>query len=180
MRKSTLFLLTGAAAIAAGGVAYAQAPSAGGDLTRSEMQQRTALAFERTDANDDGKLDQADRDARHKARFDRIDADSNGAISYTEFTAVHGDRTERGERIGRRGGRDGQRMGMRGHGGSMGRMADADSDGAITQAEFQAAALQRFDRADADDNGTVTREEREAARGAMREQRRAQRGNQAS
>jgi hypothetical protein len=187
VRKLTLSVLAGGAAIAAGGAAYAQAgPSAGGDLTRTEVQQRTAQAFERMDANSDGKLDQADREARHKARFDRIDADNNGAISYAEFTATHGERakrgdsTERGERMGRRGGRGDHRMGMRGHGGFMGRMDGADSDGAITQAEFQAAALQRFDQADADGNGTVTGEERKAARETMRQQRRAQRDNQAS
>jgi hypothetical protein len=183
VRKLTLSLLAGAAAIAAGGVAYAQAPSAGGELTRAGVQQRAAQAFERMDANSDGKLDQADRAARHKARFDRIDADSNGAISYAEFTATHGERAERGDRAGRgermgRGGRGGHRMDMRG--GFMGGKADAGSDGAITQAEFQAAALQRFDRSDADNNGTVTAEERKAAREAMRQQRRAQRDNQAS
>jgi hypothetical protein len=56
-------------------------------------------------------------------------------------------------------------MGMRGHGGFGGMTdADANGDGAISQAEFQAAAVQRFDRADADNNGTVTREERKATR----------------
>lgn len=183
MRKLTLSLLAGAAAIAATGAADAQAkPSAGGELTRAEVQQRTAQAFQRVDANADGKLDQADRDARHKARFDRIDADSNGAISFAEFTAVRADRaqsSERGEQAGRRGGHEGRRMNMRGmhrHGGFMSKAADANGDGAISQAEFQAAALQRFDRADADSNGTVTIKERKAARDAMRQQRR----NQAS
>ncbi|MXP40425.1 hypothetical protein GRI75_02035 [Altererythrobacter soli] len=168
VRKLTLSLIAGAAAIAAGGVAFAQAAPAGKALTRADVQQHSAQAFERMDANQDGKIDQADRDARQKTRFDRVDADGNGAITYAEFTAARGERAERGqpgeggERMGRRGG---HRMGMRGHG-SFGRMieADANGDGAITQAEFQAAAVQRFDRADADKNGTVTREERKAAR----------------
>ena len=184
MRKLTLSLLAGAAAIAAGGAAYAQAGApAGGELTRAAVEQRTAQAFQRIDTNGDGKIDQADREARHKARFDRIDADSNGAISYAEFTAKRGDRAEGRERMGRRGGRDGHRMGMRGlrgHGGFVRGMADADKDGAITQAEFQTAALQRFDRVDADNNGTVTREERKAVRDAMRQQRRARHDSQAS
>jgi hypothetical protein len=50
----------------------------------------------------------------------------------------------------------------------MGRMADTDKDGAVSQAEFMAAAMQRFDRADANHDGTVTRDERKAAFQAMR------------
>jgi hypothetical protein len=56
-----------------------------------------------------------------------------------------------------------------------GRMADANKDGAVTQAEFTAAALQRFDRLDANKDGQVTKEERQAARKAMRDQWRAKR-----
>ena len=52
-------------------------------------------------------------------------------------------------------------------------MADANKDGAVTQAEFTAAALQRFDRADTNRDGTVTAEERRAARQAMRDEMRA-------
>jgi hypothetical protein len=51
----------------------------------------------------------------------------------------------------------------------MGRMADANKDGAVSQAEFTQAALQRFDQADANKDGKVTRDERQAARRAMRE-----------
>jgi Ca2+-binding EF-hand superfamily protein len=170
VRKLTLSLIAGAAAIAAGGVAFAQSAPAGSAVTRADVRQHSAQAFERMDANKDGKIDQGDRDARQKTRFDRVDADSNGAITYAEFTAARGDRagrgdrSEDGERMGRRGGHR-MSMGMRGHGG-FGRMTDADAngDGAVTQAEFQAAAVQRFDRADADKNGTVTREERKATR----------------
>ena len=48
--------------------------------------------------------------------------------------------------------------------------ADADGNGAITQAEFTTAMLARFDAADADHNGTVTREERRAMRQQARTQ----------
>ena len=54
--------------------------------------------------------------------------------------------------------------------GMMGRMGDTNGDGAISQAEFTAAALKRFDASDADRNGTVTDAERKAAREAMRAQ----------
>jgi Ca2+-binding EF-hand superfamily protein len=66
----------------------------------------------------------------------------------------------------------GHRMGKGGHGGAMmgmlGKMADTNNDGAITQAEFTAAALKHFDTIDADHNGTVTAAERQAARADMK------------
>jgi hypothetical protein len=70
------------------------------------------------------------------------------------------------------------RMGR--HGGGMGmmmmHMADANKDNAVSQAEFTAAALQRFDRADANKDGQVTKEERQAARTAMHSQMRQRMG----
>lgn len=179
MRKTTLALLAGAAALAASGVAFAQGRTTPAqDLTRGAVQERAAQMFERMDANADGKLDAADREARVKARFDRVDANGDGALSYEEYTAARGSRGERakrrgpgGERMGRRGMR-GQAMGMRG----MGRNTDADQDGAITRAEFESALLARFDAADADNDGTVTATERKAQRDARREQWRERRG----
>ena len=73
---------------------------------------------------------------------------------------------------------EGKRDGMRGHhgkrGGHHGMMmgkADTNGDKAISQAEFQTAALARFDAADANKDGQVTAEERQAQRGAWRAKR---------
>ena len=174
MRKLTITLLAGAAALAVSGAALAQGGQAPAqDLTRSAAQERAAKAFERIDANEDGKLDTADREARQKARFDRIDANSDGSVSFAEFSATHA--KPEGERA-KRGGRDGHRMGMRGMRGD----ADANSDGTLTQSEFTAAALARFDAADADNDGTVTAAERKAQRDAMRGKWRERRAQQAS
>ncbi len=134
--------------------------------------------FNRLDANDDGQLNPADREARRQQMFDRIDTDRSGGISREEFAARADRRLElRGEGPGRegprlarrnmrrgegprfdRGGPDGPRLG-RGAPGLM-RAADSDSDGAISQAEFSAAALARFDRIDADKDGTIGADER--------------------
>lgn len=186
MRKLTLTLLAGATALAACGAAYAQAgPGADREMTRAQVEQRTAQAFGKMDANGDGKLDQADRQAGQKARFARVDTDHDGSVSYEEFGAMHakfdGARAERGERRGERAGpREGRRMAMGGrHMRGMGQMADADKNGTITQAEFQAAAIERFDRLDADKNGTVTSEEHKAAREGMRQQMRERRAARA-
>src|SRR3546814_15144388 len=57
------------------------------------------------------------------------------------------------------------------HGMRMMGKADTDGDKAISQAEFQTAALARFDAADANKDGQVTSEERKAQRGAWRAKR---------
>lgn len=180
MRKLTLSIAV--AALATAGTAFA-APGAGGarmpqgDMTRAQVEAKAAERFAKMDANGDGVLNPADRAAMRAKMFDRIDADKNGSISRAEFEAMHAKRAERA-RSGKRGDRaamaghrmGGHKMGARGGRGMMGKMADANSDGAISRAEFTAAALKRFDAADADRNGTVTQAERQAGRQAMRAQ----------
>jgi hypothetical protein len=165
------------AAAALAGTAYAEQAThakrdadGNGVVTRAEVQSHSAAMFARMDANKDGKLDKGDREARRNALFDRMDTDKNGQLSRAEF----GTRPQRpdGAVKGAEGGRKHHRWGGRGrghHGMMMGRMADADKDGAVSQAEFTAAALQRFDRTDADKDGQVTKDERQAARKAMRD-----------
>ena len=179
MPKTALPLIAAAAALAASG-AYAQGRQAPAqDLDRAAVQQHATEAFGRMDANGDGRIDSADREARVKARFDRADADGDGAISYDEYTARRAGPGERPDhaRAEHRGphamrGTRGHAMGARGHGPN----ADADSDGAISKAEFEAAMVARFDAADADGDGTVTAAERKAQRDAMRQQWRERRG----
>ncbi len=175
------------AALGCAGVALAQAPKAGGPgadrtTTRAEALERANSMFERADVNKDGKLDTADREARRTAAFDRIDANKDGMVSRAEFTAMrpgmgrHGGGQGSGQ--GEMRGPGGEHQGMRGHGmrGGHGRggmmmmrMADANNDGAVSKAEFTAAAATRFDRADSNRDGQITPAERQAARAAMRE-----------
>lgn len=178
-------------------------------LTRAEAQTRAAQMFAKLDANKDGKLDAADRAVRHTEMhakmFDRLDTDKDGSISRAEWDKHGADRAakraERGDkpadatREGKRGmrGQQGRRGDQRGMGsmggmggmGDMGGMmmgrADRDGDKTISQAEFQAAALARFDAADANKDGQVTAEERAAQRAAWKAkaaERRAKRGGQ--
>jgi hypothetical protein len=172
-RKIALGLSLAATALA--GTAYAeQAMRGDGVQTRAEAQTRSAAMFAKMDVNKDGKLDNGDREARRDLAFDRLDTDKNGQLSRTEF----GTRPARAEGPGSGGGKhEGVRGhgGKRGHGwghrgGGFGMMADANKDGAVSQAEFSAAALTRFDKADANKDGTVTKEERQAARKAMRDE----------
>lgn len=186
MRKTTLTLLAGAAAIAVSGTALAQGRQAPqGDLTRPQAQQHAAQMFDRLDVNGDGTLDAADREAQRKARFDRLDNNSDGAISYDEFTAARTSRGERPEGVrGQRGSHRGERMGLHGMRGmgmrGPGRMSGVDGDRATTRAEFEAAMLARFDAADANKDGTVTAAERKAQRDGMRQQMRERRDQSAS
>jgi len=117
-----------------------------------------------------------DRDARKAAMFDRIDADHNGSISRDEFMAARPRGPGRDEA-----GRDGPMAGM-GHGGHGGHhrggrggmgmmmlhMADANKDGSVTRAEFDAAVAQHFDQVDTNHDGTITGDERRAAHSAMK------------
>jgi len=181
MRKFITVALAGAALVACGGAnaqpeaAARQAPA---DLTRAAAEARAAQAFARMDINKDGKLDAADRQARQSARFERLDSNKDGSVSQAEFAAQRERRADapaerRGDRAQARGDRKAGHAGQmaRGHGrfgGGMGPTADANKDGAVTQAEFASAALERFDRADSNKDGTISHDERRGQRPARR------------
>ena len=157
-----------------------------GKIDAADREARQQARLERLDANDDGQLNRADREARRKQMFARVDADGDGGISFEEFNARRGAAGD-GARAGgaMRGGSEGPRMGQRGMRGQvaaprgLGRAADADGNGAITQDEFTSALLARFDAVDADKDGTVTAVERKAQRDSMRERMRERRGQRA-
>lgn len=164
-----------------------------GVITRAEAQTAATTMFAKLDANKDGKLDKSDREAHRgemlTKRFEMLDTNKDSSISRQEFMAAKGpdhdgmrgpggpDKDGHGEH-GKPGGPDGP--GMEGHhrmhrahrGGMMMMMmktADADNDGAVSQAEFTAAANKRFDTADADKDGKITKEEHDAAHQKMKE-----------
>ena len=175
--------------VAIAGTAYATVEHDAA-TTRSEAQAHATEMFARLDANKDGKLDPADRAAHRTAMFEGIDANKDGSISRAEFDAAHpgpggheamDDGPGGHQAMGGHPGREGKhpRMGRGGHG--MGGMmlvgmADANKDGAVTAAEFNAAALAHFDKADANHDGTLTRDERRAAHEEMRKHMREMRG----
>ena len=180
-------MLTGSMALAQPAPGQKRGPDANQDgvVTQEEARAQAAKMFERIDFNKDGKIDKADRDARMAERFKQMDTDGSGEVSLAEMTAAREARQEKrmermamradrgtGEPGTRMGGKRGGRgMGMRGHGGMRGGMMrlDADKDGAITLAEFEAGALERFNRHDANKDGKITQEERAAAREAMKQ-----------
>lgn len=171
---------------------------ANGVVTRAEAQAKAVQMFAKMDANKDGKIDATDRAAKRAemqaAMFAKLDANKDGSVSKAEWDQNSADRQakraekraawaekradgaaagEPGKRGGHgmRGGHGGKRGGHHGMGGGMGMKADTDGDKAISQAEFQTAALARFDASDANKDGQVTAEERKAQRGAWRAKR---------
>lgn len=175
-----LALAASLASIAVVGLAHAaetqmNRPDMNRTVTRAEAMEHANQMFDRMDVNKDGKLDAADREARRAAMFDRIDTNKDGSISRAEFTAIrpHGGMQHEGmkQEGGNHGGMMGHHMrrrGMMGH--MMLRMADSDRDGAVTKAEFTAAATTHYDRVDANHDGQITPAERQAAHAAMREE----------
>lgn len=179
MKKLILFGALGATLLGSG-LAVAQTgdrPGRDADWTRTEMIARADKQFAKLDTNGDGKITAEERaarkDARIEARFQRLDADKNGSVTLAEMKAADEQRgekrAERGDKRGK-GGHHGMRRGHHGRGGPGGMMmhADADKDGTITKAEFQAPMIAMFDKLDADKNGVVTKAERDAARGAWK------------
>lgn len=176
MKKTLLIAATFTAfGLTAGGSAMAQ--ERGGDVTRAQVEARTAERFARMDANGDGLLNQADRESRARERFAASDANGDGALTFEEMQAARQEhranrqerRAGRGEQArGERQGRRGHRMGRRGGARAMMQRADTNGDQAISLAEMTTAALARFDAADANGDGMLTAEERRAQRGQRR------------
>lgn len=105
------------------------------------------MHMERADANNDGNITRDEFLAGPTQMFARMDANSDGVISANE-------RPQRGER--------GER-GQRGDRPERPRL-DSDNNGQISQAEFAAMNVARFERIDANHDGRVTRDEVEAGR----------------
>jgi hypothetical protein len=99
MRTSTFFVT---AALVAGlaSAAFAQPPAGGGGRGPAQTPEERAAAFDKADANKDGKLDKTEfattlsdaQKANADAMFDRRDANKDGSISKDEFTAAGGRR----------------------------------------------------------------------------------------
>lgn len=113
----------------------------------------------RVDTNGDGMISKAENRAMVEARFARMDADKDGTIEA-------GERGKRGGKWKRDGKRGPGKAGGRGMGGMM--MADANKDGVITRAEYDAMSAQRFTRLDTNNDGRIEAAEMKAQADKMR------------
>lgn len=126
-------------------------PTAEQAARRAERQEKRAERRERRAGN---------REERQEQRFAARDSDGNGSLSAAEWTT----RPERADRAqAQRRGRNHRGMGMK--------MADANSDGAVSIEEMRNVALARFDKVDTDGDGTISAAERQAAREARKARR---------
>jgi len=185
MYKKISFMMIGAALVATPALAAPGGAKGDGDrsLTRAEAQTRAAERFAKMDVNKDGKIDAADRAAKRAEmqakRFASLDTNGDGSISRAEWDNQNADRAaKRATRVAAGEAREGKRHAMRGPGKRGGQyamggrmMRGADGNQAMSLAEFQTAALARFDAADANKDGVVTAEERQAQRAAWRAER---------
>ena len=185
MKKSTLALSAAVAALA-GTVVYAAAPAGDAGMTRAEVVAKANEMWAMMDVNKDGVINAADRDASRAQMFDRIDTNKDGSISRDEFNAAHPTDGKMGDRMGQPdphhgpdghgpdghhgpGMGDGMNPGTMKMGMMLLHMADTNTDGSVTRAEFDAAVKQHFDEVDANKDGTITSAERRAAHAKMRQ-----------
>ncbi|KPF89153.1 EF-hand domain-containing protein [Novosphingobium sp. AAP93] len=193
MKKSTLaasaaVALTAATALYAVYPAFAEPgrdPMGDATVTWADAKAKVDAMWTRLDVNKDGVLNQADREAKMAEMFDMIDTNHDGSISKAEFMEHHKKMMDGpGWKDGK--GRDGTSgmmpppppgagMGMMMGPGAhllreMAEKADANHDGTITRAEFDAAAKARFDAADTNHDGKLTAAERRAAWMQMRKE----------
>ncbi|MBW4329401.1 EF-hand domain-containing protein [Stakelama sp. CBK3Z-3] len=196
-----VFLAAALAATSISGVAFAAAQDApamqgkkhfgpdanqDGIVTRQEAIAASDAMFARMDTNHDGQLSADElkmgrhhRGGRHhrmdperkKAMMEKFDTNKDGQLSDAEKQAARAAMKEH------RQARNGDRKGPEGRpdkGQRQARMmarVDTDKNGSISQAEFRAAAMQRFAKADANNDGRIDKAEREAIHAKMKERR---------
>lgn len=170
--KKTLIITTALISFLASGIAFAQPngmkaadADKDGNLTRAELSAHLDERFAKLDKNGDGSITKEERKEaradRKAARFAKLDTDGNGSLSLEEFQAQsekhHGKRGKKGGDY-----QGGHKKGAGKHHGRRGNF-DANKDGVIDKAEFQARAFKRFDRMDANNDDVVSAQERQAA-----------------
>ena len=131
-------------------------------LAAQASAQETAPAQAAPQANLRGNWLQADQtraqaQQRADAMFQRLDANHDGTLTRAEADAAAAQMG--GGQGGGRGGKYAAKLVER-------LFAGGDS---VTQAQFEAQALKRFDRQDLNHDGTVTGDERQQARAARQE-----------
>ena len=140
--------------------ALGQAPAARpASITRAQVVGELNAAFGRVDTNKDGSINLAEANAAQQrvgaeaaaqvarnleAEFAKFDTDKNGQLSLAEFKAAA------------------PKPKMTA-GADIVKLLDANKDGKISAAEFQAQRLSQFDRLDINHDGTIDPQEQQGA-----------------
>lgn len=159
LAASAAVLVAAVAAAAPGGMGHGFGKldtNSDGSITRAEVDAQAATRFATIDANRDGFVTEAEMKTHHDAMR------AQWAEKAKDRVAKAGPRAEkRAERLEKRA----DRMEKRGNHFAR---RDANSDGRISLAEFQAGGAKMIERFDADKNGVVTQEEMAKAREAWK------------
>lgn len=169
-------LIIGAALASAllGGAAIAAQTT---DTTAPQGRNPAARMAHMGDTNGDGAVSRDEYLAKAAARFAAMDTNKDGKVTPDEFKAARQARWAGHMGHGRggpggpgmmhhQGGPDGK-AGPGGHGGGMLARLDANGDGKITRAEFNAPGDKRFDALDTNKDGVIDQAEQTAAREKM-------------
>lgn len=166
--KKALIITTTVSALVLAGVALAQPrglkaadTDKDGNITRAELMVHLDKRFSKLDKNADGQITKDERKearlSRQAEHFSKLDTDGNGSLSLEEFQAGNG-------KYHRAGGKK-YGHGKGGHAKHHARYGnpDANKDGVIDKAEFEARALKRFERMDVNNDDVVSADERNVA-----------------
>ena len=100
--------------------------------------------FARADANSDGAISKAEFLERSEKRFSQMDMDGDWEVSQEELHIMRGEMVKESSS---------------GHGAKILARADANSDGAISKAEFLEYLEKKFAKIDMDGDGGITKKE---------------------
>lgn len=122
------------------------------------------------DANKDGKITMQEAETAHAAKFTAMDANKDGFIDAAEAQTAKKERWEKmKERRAEKGDGKYDGKGMKGHKGhGMMEKADANKDGKITKAEYDAVAMGKgsFEDKDFNKDGVIDKADWDAKRAA--------------
>jgi len=153
--------------------------NADGVLTKDEMkaartakrEERAAWKFDGLDANADGVISKDEYDAKRAERSEkmkaRLDVNNDGVVDEADREAMKAKReAKKAERAARRAEREANgetRAKGEKRGGKRARMRgpnpDANGDGVVTRAEYEASTLAMFERLDKNSDGVLTKGE---------------------
>ena len=108
------------------------------------------LDFAQVDTNNDAKITKDEAKGRLLKHFDKIDSDANGSITTTEFTAMENMHKGKGHKKGN----GNHKLDFA--------QVDTNNDAKITKDEAKGGFLKYFDKIDADADGAITSAEFDA------------------
>lgn len=142
-----------------------------GEVSLAEFTNQRETHFSMMDANGDGTITKEERKLGRQAmraqkadeHFAKVDANNDGFISRAEFDTARADRSEGRHKMRKRKMKKHQKKmakNKKGHAKRMHQKADANGDGNIDRAEYDAATQSMFSKIDTNKDGVLTKADR--------------------